>query len=187
MVPFSLQPRQQSALQKVGGGLTPRRLKDPDSGTKNRKRSRKSLGWLLLGCFSPTAPDPIHPQNPSDLRLCTLKRTPWLGRMRRLGRNEKEGGRRWVSPPNAILDQFPFPTELLRGEGICLSIEVSPRGKVASGKLKEGLLFWKSLTAIYWEAVTVTMQIHNEYKEWCPLELFDSHLVQSQWQSPSRI
>lgn len=43
-MPFSLQPRQQSAVQKVGGGLIPPRLKDPDSGTKNRKRSRKSLG-----------------------------------------------------------------------------------------------------------------------------------------------
>lgn len=61
------------------------------------------------------------------------------------------------------------------------------RGKVASGKLKEGFPFWKYLTAIYWETVTVTMQIHNEYKEWRPLELFNSHLVQSQWPPPSRI
>lgn len=58
------------------------------------------------------------------------------------------------------------------------------QGQSGVGKIKRRP-FLETLTAIYWKTVVVTMQVHNGYKKWCPLELFDSHFVQ--WQSPSRI
>lgn len=85
------------------------------------------------------------------------------------------------------LDLVPLPEGLLPGVGYRYDINrMSPTGEVASGKLR-GFPFWKSLTATYWEMVTITIQLHNEYKERCPLGLFNVVLVYGQCQSPSRI
>jgi hypothetical protein len=57
--------------------------------------------------------------------------------------------------------------------------------RVALGKLEKGT---PSLTTVYWETITTAIQLYNDYREWCPLELFYAHLhIAGKWQSPRPI
>lgn len=86
----------------------------------------------------------------------------------------------------AIPAQFLFPTELLRGEGNLFINRDITQGQSGVRKIKRRLPFLEIVDChllgnCY--SNNTKKKTHNEYKEWRPLELFNSHLIQSQWQS----